>query len=484
MKENNNLIIYVFSYFSANFIITLIVIIFSFIIPRVLGPETYGIYKFLIFLPNIIITYAPEADFAMNRFIPYYLEHNPESIIPMIKWNLKIKSIGAIGGIIILIIYFLLAAQNYISYLLFLIPIFLLNFFTPTFSKVLYGFKKVKQLNLISIFYQILYFPIFLILFLFINLFGAFFGILTCSIVRFILYLYYGKKLLVNLPKHNSNFSKKELIMYNFPFYIGKRINTLSFTYASFFIAYKFGIGEEIGFYLLAIFILNILIQFGKSVRTANFPLLIQKYEENIEEYRKIIIDSLRYSYLITSTIVIIILLFGKSIFIFILGAEYLNMIPLIEMIMIYLIFWSMLNVFFDISLTQNKTWPNIVCSSLVSSISIILYILSPSYFGVYEILFIYLLAQVIGNIFLGIYGIKKSKLVLKNYLKLLGKMIICIIVPLIIFLLNSIYLCSYFHFNYVLSSLGMIIYIILIFISGMINKNDFKIFLTIFNKK
>ena len=220
MEENNKLIVYIFSFFSANFIISIILIIFSFIVPRILGPEIYGTYKFLIYLPSVIITYAPEADFAMNRFIPYYIENNPGSIIPMIKWNLKIKSIGAIGGIIILFTYFLLVIQEYALYLYLLIPIFLFNFFSPTLSKILYGFKKIKLLNLITISYQLLYFPLFIILFLFFNLFGAFLGILICSVFRLILFLYYGKKLILSLPKNIVNPDKKELILYNFPYYI------------------------------------------------------------------------------------------------------------------------------------------------------------------------------------------------------------------------------------------------------------------------
>ncbi|MHA1312273.1 MAG: hypothetical protein ACTSQO_15265 [Candidatus Helarchaeota archaeon] len=481
MEENDKLIVYIFSFFSANIIISIILIIFSFIVPRIIGPEIYGTYKFLIYLPNVIITYAPEADFAMNRFIPYYIENNPGSIIPMIKWNLKIKSIGAIGGIIILFTYFLLVIQEYALYLYLLIPIFLFNFFSPTLFKILYGFKKIKLLNLISISYQLLYFPLFIILFLFFNLFGAFLGILICSVFRLILFLYYGKKLILGLPKNTVNLDKKELILYNFPYYIAKRINALALTYASFFIVYKFGIGKEIGFYLLAISILSTIIQLGKSIRTANFPLLIQKYEKNPNEYRKIIIDSLRYSYLIISSIAITFLLFGKSIFIIILGTEYLDLIPLIEIIMIYLIFWSILNVFFDISLTQNKTWPNIISSSLISSISIFLYIMAPTSFGIYEILMIYLLAQFIGNIFLGIYGLKKSKLIIISYLKLLGRMLICISIPITIFVLNSVYFYSNLYFYYIFSSCGIILYCILIFGLKIIIIKDLKKLLNIF---
>ncbi|MHA1270840.1 MAG: hypothetical protein ACTSPY_13690 [Candidatus Helarchaeota archaeon] len=481
MEHDFNIISHIFSFITTNILISIISLIFTFILPSLLGAEIYGIYKFLLFVPTTIITYLPEIDFALNRFIPYFSEHDPQSIRPLIKWNLKIKLIGMLIGSIILLILFFNLYFNYLIYLYFLIPLLLLNYITPTFSSILYGTKKVKKFNLILLLYQITEFSLFIILFIFFGLIGSLTALLISYSFKFLLYLLYGVKYLNKFPKNNSNLKTRPIWLYTFPYYIATRLNYLSAVYGSFLIVYKFGIGNEIAYFLLTILILNLVITIGKSLRNAIFPHLVSNFEKNSDNYVGIIHDSTRYSYSITTFIALTLYIFGDIIIPLILGNDYIPMIPLIKTISVYLFFWGMINVFLDISFTQGKTWPNIIGSCIKSGIAISFYIILPAFMTVYEILNIYIIAEIFGVIFVGIYGLLKSKLSITRYLKLLIKMIICIISVLVIYYLNNLFLIGFSPLYLFINLISIILFIILLFTFKIIKKSDLKLFLRIF---
>jgi stage V sporulation protein B len=307
------------------------------ILARLLMPEGYGIYSLVLSVAMIFCTLS---DLGLSqtlvRYLSFSLVKDRENISNYHFYLLKLKlKIISIVSLIFFILAYPLAFyifKNPTLFPLFLIAavyIFVLSF-EGFYNSVFYSIEKIKYISLKESISQILRVALVLILFLIVSvsyqkqLIGLFIVLTLNSFIILILILYYLKKLIPELFKRSKTPKKIDnKKINNFLKYVGiASISGIFFSYIDSIMLGLYVAPEYIGYYRAAA---SLIFGIIGILSFLNFILLSLFTKLDIKDTKTFLINSIKYSSIITIPSSLGLFILGKYFIRVFYGVNYLS---------------------------------------------------------------------------------------------------------------------------------------------------------------
>lgn len=405
-----------------NVVSNLILALGLIIVPRLLGPDQYGIYSLAFVFPYLLILFA---DFGVNLGLTRFsaslrAEGKNRKAAEFLKQGLLFKAIIALIFFAVSIIF----ADYFAAYLLNRpnegIYIRIASLALPTqvifdaASAGLVGLERMTTVSIISCLLAVVKVTVSVgLVLLGFGIMGAVTGqvigfAVAVAVGSLVIFLKYYPKLRVsNTTEERTTFPSaiKTLMAYGFPLYLSAVLAGFIPQFQNVILA-QFVTNADIGNLRAAVNLLTLLSMITIPVTTTLFPAF-SKLDPLGEDIQKFFYLSVKYTTLLVVPATFMVLLFSENIVYIAYGSSYTSApLFLLFYCAIYLLVGLgslVLSVFFN---GTGKTWTTFKMSLLGLSITLLLTIPLTALQGVVGLI----MAQVIATFFVALYGLKMAR--------------------------------------------------------------------------
>jgi len=467
------------------------------IIARDFGPSVYGTFSLASMVFVLVISISSFGFFeGLLRFVPLYRGtkkmNNIRYLFKFSVWILTLSSI--FFGLI------LFFSSEFISINLFHEPnlvIFLkiLSLAMPfymigsVFLCLIRGFERIKMHSFISEFFQILIKLIFLILLIFLGVkvnsvpISYFIGILSVFLVA---YLYCRYKLpevfqKYILKKQIKKQIRKIFFLYSLPLIFSNILYDL-FGYMDSFVIGLFKDTFNVGIYNAAFPIASLMAFVPSLFLQILFPMIVREFsKKRIDIMRELIKQVQKWILIINLPFFSLMFLFSGAFINLFFGAQYMAAEPVLRILSIGFFFYSLSDILGNLILVVGKSKTFLINIIILSVFNLVLNVLLIPKYGISGAAFSTTMSYIALAIIL-FFQVKRYINIVPIRRKMF-QILISVAIPSIILF----YVRQFFSINIIsvilLGSFFILLYILLIFITRSLDRNDFEI-LKLFKRK
>jgi O-antigen/teichoic acid export membrane protein len=471
--------------------------LYRIIIARYFGPEVYGLFSLAIMIAGWFVAFSSLGLYdGIIRFISLYRgKKELNKIKSLFKISFAFLSLSSIAfGI------FLFYSSNFISVTIFhnsdlilflkifsfLIPFTVISY---PFLSVLRAYEEIGWHSFVFNIIQNLTKLIFLLFFIFLGMKSEAVAFShTIGALCMLLFSYYICKYKVPQLFGKSNLTKKErkplikdLFIYSIPLLFSAIINILFTWVDSFSIGY-FKSALEVGFYNAAVPIAMILTIIPDLFMQLFFPMITKEYsKKNFGLIKELSKQVNKWIFIILLPATILLSLFPGAAINILFGSEYLVAETALRFLTLGMFFYCLFIVSNNLLSMAGKSNILLINVTILAVINAILnFILVPKY-GIngaaFSTMFCYIIFGIIllfeSNYYISIIPLKRKML----------KVLLVSLVPLFILLFVRKFILINLLNLFILTITFLLLYVLLMFITGCLDKNDILILTTIKKK-
>ncbi len=474
-------------------------VLYRIVVARSFGTEAYGLFSILLMVEGLVLSVSLLGfSEGLLRQMSLYIGRKEENKIKYIfrKSLILLFFSSIISGILFFFLSDFLALEIFknAELLLFLkifsiiIPILI---FLEIFMTILRAFEKIKMYSFIWNIFQggIKLLLLIILIFLGFNIESIVFSYSVGILLTFIFsYLYCRYKLpqlftKYSLKKESKKEITKDLITYSWPIIFMNLLFGFFYWIDSFLIGYFKGV-SEVGLYNAAVPLATLLIITTPLFLKLFFPIIVKEYsKKNMPLIKEISKQIGKWVFMINFPIFVLMLLFPGAIINLFFGKDYLLASTALRFLSVGVMFYSIGLISSNLILMTGKSkillW-NAVLATLLNIFLNLIFIPMPTIFGIDNssgingAAFATMTSMILSNSLL-IYKAKKYTSIIPIRKKIV-RIILVTIIPTTLLLIFRSFITITFPALFLLGFLFLLIYLLLIFLTGGLDKNDFMI--------